>query len=722
MIKNKIYICRKLLRMFLNNKCIVFFLLINLVAFSQEQQKDSTKITELEEVVITGQYNPRSIKKSVHNVIVIKREQIENQAANNLADLLNFNLNLTIIPSSQTGKSSISFFGLDAQYFNILVDNIPLVSDNGLGNNIDLTQINLDDIERIEIVEGAMGVEYGANAVSGVINIITKKNIDNNWQIRASIQEETVSKEYALFDEGRHIQSLNIANQVSDNWLVRLGANRNDFAGFYNGRQGANYYENDGLRGYDWLPKGQLNSNAFVQYRKEKFQFFYKLEYFNELINYYDATVRANIDVAAQTSNPSATDRIFTTNRFVNNLNFLGQLNSGANYNVALSYQEQKRNLNELNYFILSKERSNETDETYQSSKVFFSKGNINNLVKSDKFNFQLGYETRFITGFDTESSGEITGKDKEQSQNNFAVFGSSEYKFSERFTLRPGIRYEYNSLFKSKVLGSLSARYLIKNGFELRGNVGTSYRTPNFEELYYYFVDSNHDVRGNENLNPENGFTAFINLKKYSFINNISVLNSIKVSYLDVSDKIDLAIVNTIPLQYQYINIDSYKLWGITTTNSFKKDVWTFNLGATLQGISRISENEANVEDDFLYSFQLNTSATFNIKKWQTALTVLLKHNGKQQNYVSTDVATDGNSIFTKSTTAAYNWLDASIKKSFLNNKIQVTLGGRNLFDVVNVNVSGTNSEGIHSANNSALLLGYGKSYYLKLLDNLNF
>ncbi|MDX6746102.1 TonB-dependent receptor [Polaribacter sp. PL03] len=709
--------------MFLNKEITIILMLAAFSSFCQEKEKDSTKITTLDEIVITGQYNPQSIKKSVHNVTVIKREQIERQAANNLADLLNFNLNLTIVPSSQTGKSTISFFGLDSQYFNILVDNIPLVSDNGLGNNIDLTQINLDDIERIEIVEGAMGVEYGANAVSGVINIITKKSINNKWNIKASLQEETVSDEYAWFNEGRHIQALSIANNINKNWFVRAGINHNQFAGFYNGKQGENYYKNDGLRGYDWLPKEQLNSNAFVHYKKDKFQLFYKFEYFNELINYSDTAVRANIDTDAQTSNPSATDKNFTTNRFVNNINLIGNLNSGANYNVALSYQQQKRYLNEYNYYILSKERSNETDEVYQSSKVFFSKGSINNLVKSDFLNFQLGYETRFISGFDTQASGNVTQIDKTQSQQNYAIYGSSEFKFSDTFLIRPGIRYEYNSLFNSKILASISARYLMKNGFELRGNIGTSYRTPNFEELYYYFVDSNHDVRGNENLNPENGFTAFINLKKYSYIKEFSLLNTLKISYLDVADKIDLAIVNPTPLQYQYINIDAYKLWGISSENSIKTNNFTFNLGATLQGISRIANNEVNAENEFLYSFQLNTSANYNIKKWNTALTVLFKHNGNQQNYISSGTDQNGNSIFSKSTTSAYNWVDASIKKSFFKDQIQATLGGRNLFDVTNVNVSNTGADGAtHASNNSSLLLGYGRSYYLKLLYNLKF
>lgn len=706
------------------NNILNFFLILSSAPFFSQQavSVDSTKTQELNEVVVTAQFNPTSIKKSVHNVIVINREQIDNQAANNLADLLNFNLNLTIIPNAQSGQSTISFFGLDAQYFTFLVDNIPMVSDNGLGNSIDLTQINLDDIERIEIVEGAMGVEYGANAVSGVINIITKKAIDTDWRVEASLQEETVSDEYALFDEGRHIQSASVAHNIDDNWYARVGFNRNQFAGFFNNRLGKNHYRNDGLRGYEWLPKTQVNTNAFVNYSTKKVKMFYKFEYFNEALNFYDAAVRANINTETQTSNPSATDKVFTTNRFVNNLNINGSLNSGANYNVALSYQQQKRHLNKFNYYILTKEKSNETDETYQSSKVFFSKGTINNLLKNDHYNFQLGYETRFIKGFDTQASGDITQHDQTRKQNSVAVFAASEWDISSAFSLRPGLRFEYNSQFESKLLGSISARYLLGKGYELRGNLGTSYRTPNFEELYYYFVDSNHDVRGNQALNPENGYSAFLNFKKRSWFNDLAMVNALKLSYINVNDKIDLAIINTSPLQYQYINIDAYKLWGLTSENSIKKDHWTFNLGATLQGISRVANNEPNAKNDFLYAFQVNTSGTYLIKTWNTALTVLLKYNGPQEEYFATDMDTNGNSVFSKSKTDAYSWLDASVKKSFFNNSLEATLGGRNLLDVTNVSVSDVSSGGTHSVNNSNLLLGYGRSFYIKLLYHLNF
>ncbi len=709
--------------MILNKVVALSFFLTSVAVLAQkvEVKKDTIKTISLDEVVITSQYNAQSIKKAVHNVVVISRQQIENQAANNLVDVLNFNLNLTIIPNAKTGKSSISFFGLNAGYFNILMDGIPLVGDNSLGNDTDLTQINLDDVERIEIVEGSMGVEYGANAVSGVINVITKKNGKTKWNIKTTLQEETIGKEYGWFDKGRHIQSVSISHNINENWFIRFGANRNQFAGFYNDKLGKDYYQNNGLRGYEWLPKNQLTTNGMLNYTRKRFKLFYKFEYFNENLSYYDEAVRANIDIQNQTSNPSATDRIFKTKRFVNNLNINGSLNSGANYNISLSYQQQKKRLNEFNYYIVTKQKSDEKDEVYQSSTVFFSKGTINNLVKSDFFNFQLGFENRYIKGFDTQATGSVTQLSKSQSQSNYALFGSTELNITEKFLIRPGVRYEHNSKFKSKFLTSLSARYLLNNGFELRANIGTSYRTPNFEELYYYFVDSNHDVQGNEKLHPENGFSAFLNLKKYSYIDNVSLLNSFKISYIDVQGKIDLAVVNTSPLQYKYINIDTYKLWGVTSENTFKTSNWTLNIGATLQGISRISNNEINGKNDFLYSYQINTSATYHLEKWNTFFSLLLKHNSKQRNYIATGTDSLGNSIFSKSTTDPYTWLDASIKKTFFNNSIQTTIGSRNLLNITNVTVNNSLTTGAHTTGNNSLLLGYGRSYYLKILYNLN-
>ncbi|WP_167342260.1 TonB-dependent receptor plug domain-containing protein [Nonlabens sp. SY33080] len=705
----------------------VLIVLILAFAKANSQQTvviDTTEVESLDEIVVTGQYNPQSIKKSVYNVRVIKAEQIKQIAAVNVADLLNFNLNLNVTPSASTGRSTVSFFGLDARYFNVLIDNVPIVSDNGVGSNIDLTQINLDDVERIEIVEGSMGVQYGANAVSGVLNIITKKSDKNKWRINLSLQEETVSDEYAWFDEGRHVQGATISHNINDNWYASVGVTRNDFAGFFNNKKGRDYFENDGLRGYEWLPKEQITSNALLGYNNRKHKFFYKFEYFDETINFFNSTVRSNFNSQNSTINPSATDRIYKTSRIFNHLNGSGTFDSGLRYSVSLSYQEQKRRLNEFNYFILSRERTAEIDEVNQSGKFLYSKGTLGNLFKTDRFNAQVGYEITLQEGFDREAAGENILNPKTRNINDFAGFISSEIGLSDKLTIRPGIRFIYNSQFDNKAVYELTARQLFEKGFELRANVGTSYRVPDFTELYYYFVDANHDVQGNENLKPEEGLTTFLSLKKKTWFDNslIRLENSVKLTYIDLSDRIELSIVNTNPLQYRYVNIDSYRFIGLTNTNSLKLKNWSTSLNATVFGISRELASEDNASDDYLYQFQLNASLNYHYPKWDAVFSLLVNYNGRQQDFRVTGSDSDGNSTFSKIETDAYSWLDASIRKSFLSDQLEATVGARNLFDITRVDTNYTSSGGAHNTATNSILLGYGRSFYLKLLYKLNF
>src|SRR5690606_18866336 len=98
-------------------------------AFVRSQEKtpsDTTNVTELNEVVVTGENKVMSLSKKLFAVGVIQKDDIAQVAGNNLADLLNYNLNITITPDPATGRSTISMFGLDGQYVKILMDGIPM--------------------------------------------------------------------------------------------------------------------------------------------------------------------------------------------------------------------------------------------------------------------------------------------------------------------------------------------------------------------------------------------------------------------------------------------------------------------------------------------------------------------------------------------------------------------------------------------------------------------
>jgi len=699
---------------------LILFLTVSFGFAQKVQIMDSLVVNDLEEVVVTGQYNPQSVKKSVYEVTVISQADINRQAGNNLADVLNQTLNISILPNASTGKSSIKMFGLDGQYVKILVDNIPLVNDEGFGNNTDLTQINLDDIEQIEIVEGAMGVQYGADAVAGVINIITKKSANYKWQIRPYLQEETIGDEYGWFDKGRHIQSLSVSNNISEKLYANITATRNDFAGLWGDKQGESYQYNDGKRGYEWLPKLQYNTKGMLSYQAENMKMFYKFEYFNEKVSRYDSVVRENYNPSTQTRNPISSDEIFTSQRFMHHLNANGSFNSGILYNVSLSFQQQKKNAETYNYRILEEEKFDVAEFEYESRSIYYSKGTFSNFLNENAFDFQVGYEISQNEGYASSISGDYDGENIRRKIGSYDVFASAEYVPNSRLSFRPGARVFFSNKFDTQTALELSSKYLFKNKMEVRAVVGTAPRMPNFTELYSYFVDANHDVRGNEDLKPEEGISAFIHAKKiFEFQNNFSLRSKLSVGYIDVDDRIELIIVNSSPLAYQYTNIDKYKTWNVSFSNGFMYQNISGNLGISYSGVSKVLEGR-NYDDDYLKALQLNASLSYSVPQWNTTFSTYFKHNGPEYQFLQ-DQDENGETILIRGKQDAYSWWDASIRKAFYNNKLQLTLGARNLLDVTRVNNTSV-SGGVHSGPPSNVLLGYGRSYFIKLLYNLNF
>ncbi len=698
--------------------------------FGQKIQQDSISSDQLEEVVVTGQFGPQSIKKSLFNVRVITKQDIKNLAANNLSDVLNQYLNINIRTSGSDGRSTVSMFGLDSQYFKILVDNVPLVSDTGLGTNIDLTQVNLDDIEQIEIIEGSMGVIYGANAVSGILNIITKKRSLYKWEITATVQEETVSDEFALFDKGRHIESAKITHNINDDWFVSIGGNRNDFAGFYDGRQGKDHILNDGLRGHSWLPKEQLAGNALIGYNKNAFRFFYKFDYFGENVDFYDRVVIPQDNYPFPDTYYSK-DKRFISNRFYHHLNAYGKLLSKLNYNVSVSHQKQQRDVEKFNYQLETQQESLNDRQVYQSKEVAYSTGNISNFFNKDKFDLQIGYEAVNERGFFDATAGNFRNdqqlpNDINKRLENYDFFASAEINLTKAFSIRPGYRYSFQSRFDDQYAASLGFRYSFPKNIEARASLGQSYRTPNFDELYSYFVDSNHNLTGNPDLIPEKSTSYEVSLKKTTnFNSDFQLSNTMAVTYMDVNDRISMILEQAVPsLAYRYNNIDEYKMWNISATNHLAYKNWNVTLGAALVGISQVIDLGALdvvSSDKFLYSFQMNSNVSYNLQKWNTLFSVYYKFNGKQQQY-TTVTNSDNETQFVISELESYGWMDASIRKSFYKNKFEATLGARNVLNVQTVQLTGgSTGTGIHSAN-SNVLLGYGRSFFLKLTYNLNF
>ena len=710
-------------------KKVLSILSLSTIFWMNAQEKDSLNQKKIEEVVITGQYMQQSINKSIYKVEVIDAQQIKNMAVTNVAEVLNQNLNILIQPNRGSGDSNANIMGLSGEYTKILIDNIPVVSDQGMGNLVDLTKLNVNNIERIEIVKGSMGVEYGNNAVAGVINIITKKNYSKKINALLSLQEETVGKDYDWFKKGngRHIQSLNLGYKLSDNWSITADINHNDFQGYKGKFGGYKYFntDNDGLRGYEWQPKDQLITNAAVRYSKNNTTFFYKVNFLTESINFRDPQV-SDYPLGGGQRTYVSNDTDYFTKRWIHQFNLQTKLGR-INYNGDFSYQNQERKSQDYQYDVPNRyEISREDKKTYYKSEVLYSRGMFSNFLDSEKFNFQIGYELDRTKGFADASTGTFGTSGKENINRtifNYANFLSAEWKVTDQLSFRPGVRLALSDQFDSQFNYSFTAKYNFSEKSDIRGIFGSANRFPTYDELYTYLVDNNHDIRGNANLKPETGYSAGL-FWDYNLTSSNAWKFNISLSgmYLDVKDRIESVIINPSPLQYTYLNVDNYKSILFGGSLNIRKDNLSINTGVSTLGVSRVM-NTGNLSspDDYNYYVEANLAANYTLPKTKTLFALYYKYTGKSKQYVHVVNAQDplDPGQYVLGEIDDFSMLNFTVSQPFYKNHLELSLGIKNIFDVSSIRNTTIAGDG-HNAGANNQNLFYGRSYFARL--NYNF
>lgn len=698
---------------------LLFLFSLSLLAQKVENKKDSIKSHQLKEVIIvaTGQQNPQSVKKAIYDVTVVQNKKIHHLAATNIEDVLRQSLNLNIIPNLSTGKSEVSLFGLDGQYVKILVDNIPLANDRGYGNNADLSQINLQDVEQIEIVEGAMAVEYGANAVTGVINIVTNKKSSKKLKASVNILEETVGNEYKLFDKGKHVQSVNITGNITEKIFSTLSYSRNHFAGFFDHRKGRDYYGKKDERGHRWYPRMQHNASFLISFKPNKWNTFYKFSYLNDKLDNYNKIFSQNLNPATNVSKPFANDKRYFTERLYHHLNLRNELSRNSNVEISILHQKQERKVENYIFYIKSRKEKDGVKKTVSEMNVLSSTGAFNFTSNSKKIKAKVGYDLGLknivLSGLRIVDSKSNT---KEKSLNHYDIFGFTEYQFNSNFSARAGVRGMFSELFKTKIAYSLSAKHT-KNDWTTRFVFGSAPRNPNFTELYYSFVDVNHNVIGNESLKAENAISLNVNLKKFFDINeDYGYRFKISGQFLDIEDKITWVTISKPKKRevYSPINIDQFKSWSVALNNSFyHKNNLELSLGAVYLGVSENLKSK-NRNDDYLYNLQLNSNLIYKLPQYGLVFSSYYKYTGSKYRFI-----TDQNGKLVKGKQFPYHWLDVSVSKYLLNKKLQAVFGVRNLTNTTKIK-SGITQASTHSDRENFSEFAYGRSYFAKLIYNI--
>ncbi len=175
--------------------------------------------TKLEEVVVTATRIEESVEDVAQDVTVITKKEIESENYRNITEVVKNVVGLNVFEYGNHGLSaSVSLRGSTAAQVLVLIDGKRLNKPGDGQVDFNMISIPLENIERIEILRGASSAIYGADAMGGVINIITK------------IPDETVTNLTASY--GRFITrdlSFNTSGKIKEfGYYLSLSKERSD--------------------------------------------------------------------------------------------------------------------------------------------------------------------------------------------------------------------------------------------------------------------------------------------------------------------------------------------------------------------------------------------------------------------------------------------------------------------------------------------------------------
>ncbi|WP_418602976.1 TonB-dependent receptor plug domain-containing protein [Hwangdonia sp.] len=150
---------------------------VSMVGFAQQQQTDSTKVEQLNEVVVTDSRFKLKRENSGKTVIKISKKELENHQGRTISELINTKSGIEINGSRSVAGQNLGNFirGGNNRQVLVLIDGIQVNDPSIVANDFDLRLMDLNTVESIEIIKGAASTLYGNAAATAVINITTKK-------------------------------------------------------------------------------------------------------------------------------------------------------------------------------------------------------------------------------------------------------------------------------------------------------------------------------------------------------------------------------------------------------------------------------------------------------------------------------------------------------------------------------------------------------------------
>lgn len=630
------------------------------------------RFSSLDEVVVTGVAAPIKPQDALANYRIITAATIKAQGAITLNEVLNNQLNTNIANDGVLG-AGVRMQGMNGDKVKTLRDGVAV---NGReGGNIDMGQINLFNVERIEIVQGPMSIIYGSDALGGVINVIEKQN-RKPFELQAIANYESIGK-----------YNFNMAGARS--WKkhsLNVGGGRNFFQGWKYLDVPIGYNGDSVLAQRHMLfkPKEQYLANAGYQYRAASgFKASFASDFLREKV-----TNRGPVQTFDPLNGVNATDEYYHNTRSINRLTLEGKLRNGATWQILNGYAFYRRTRNTYvtDLTTLSQELSNA--QGVQDTSTFHdisSRGMYQQKFKH--FELTAGYDILLQEGVSRKIPGD------NHAIHDYAGFALATVPLAkEKLKVQAGLRAAYNSRFQAPLIPAVNLLFSPGEKLQVRGSYAKGFRAPSLKEMYLSFIDANHAITGNENLRAETGDHVQLSVSGNLYKREQSFARLIVTGFYNhVNNGIML-----VPLRPQDSTSIEYSYGNITEQQ---------NTIANVQLQGQWKDLHYSIGYAFNHTWAQATYAAFNAQEfnsnvfyyWKKAklnFAAFYKYTGAQP-FLRASI--DGSANF-DGRQPAYHMLDASVERKLWKNRFGLVVGVKNLLDVQRLQATGLSAGGIHS------------------------
>ncbi|MCR5642070.1 MAG: TonB-dependent receptor [Prevotella sp.] len=510
--------------------------------YAQTTIRDSVNLNP---IVVTASHTPKALKDAPVVTRLITLHDIKINDATNIQDLLTQEIPGLEFGFAMSQETALHMSGFGGNAVLFLVDGERMAGETM--DNVDYNRMSLDNVGRIEIVKGASSALYGSNAVGGVVNIISRENLEP-WTVRVSSRFNTFGNEWRhgagfSFNSGKWNSQTNFMHtRIAPVNLPKPHSSEEVAMELLKKAQGLPYDEsvlNDdsnlsrlyGQKTYNvkerllWRPTDQLTLTA-------KGNYFFR------------------------TSERDTYDYHF--NGYGGGLKASYTWNQERSLELSYAYDQYDK----ANYM---PDGSRTHDHDYSNRQhvlhaLFHNSFGRNSLILGADYMNDYLNTYQFIHG-------------ASHSQNNIDGYAQFDWNVTPQLNIVGSIRYDYFSASEQKAFTQRLAAVYKLPWMTFRANYASGFRAPTLKEMYMHFDMGNmgYMIIGNPDLKPEKSHNVNVAIERTNRISNSGVLdgryNFTLLGYCNIFDKrittIDGGLYNGMESAL-YWNEDGITVWGV--------------------------------------------------------------------------------------------------------------------------------------------------------------